>query len=140
MERLEECADAVGVLVDERIAADHAVADEERAPRDVLERGDFHRQCRSERRQQRDLDLERLLDGRATRKTEHQDVVDDHHLEVVPVVDLENRLRASSQRVRDQPVAVGGHSLIIPHVGLPGRGCRRVDAPTRRPGTVRSRG
>ena len=77
MERLEERADAVAVLVDERLATDHAVADEERVARDVLERGHINRERRSEHRQQHDLDLECLLDSGAPRKAEHPIVVDD---------------------------------------------------------------
>ena len=111
MERLEERADAVAVLVDERLATDHAVADEERVARDVLERGHINRERRSEHRQQHDLDLECLLDSGAPRKAEHPIVVDDRYLEVVPDVDLANRPRAASKRVCDQPPAVGGHSL-----------------------------
>ena len=110
MERLEERADAVGVLVDERLAADHAVADEERVARDVLERGHIHRQRRSERRQQHDLDLERLLDAGAPRKAEDPVVVDDRYLEVVADVDLDE---SSSGGVR-APLrsAAGGRSSL----------------------------
>ena len=111
MERIEKRMDAIGVVVDERLAADHAVADEQGVARDVLERGHIHRERRSEQREQHDLDLECLLDSGAPRKAEHPIVVDDRYLEVVPDVDLANRPRTVSERVRDQPPAVGGHSL-----------------------------
>ena len=107
---LEHCADAAGVLVDERLAADHAVADEERAARDVLERRHCDRKRGRERRQQRDLDLERLLDPGAPRKAEDPFVVDDHDLEVVAGVDLESRPRAAAERVGDLPVALVGQA------------------------------
>ncbi len=100
----------MGVLVDERLAVDHAVTDEERVARDVLERGDIHRKCRTKLRQQHDLDLESILDARAPRKAEHPVVVDYRYLEVVPVIDLENRLRVASKRASDQPVTVGCHT------------------------------
>ena len=106
VKRVEECAHAVGVLADERLTADHGVADEERVARDELERGHSHRERGRERRQQRDLDFERLLDAGAPREAEHPVVVDDRDLEVVPGVDLENRPRAASERVRDLPVAL----------------------------------
>ena len=113
MECFEECADAVAVLVDERPATDQAVADEQRFARDVLERGHVHRERRSERRQQRDLELERLLDGRASRKAEHPVVVDDRYLKVVPVVDLQNLPRTAPERVCDQPLAVRSHTRMV---------------------------
>ena len=106
VKRVEECAHAFGVLVDERLAADHPVADEERVARDVLERRHSHRERGRECRQQRDLELERLLDAGAPRKAEHPLVVDDRDLEVVAGVDLENRPRATSERVCDLPVAL----------------------------------
>jgi len=109
VECLEERADAVGVLVDERLAADQAVADEERIAGDELERGHVHRERTGEHRQQRDLELERLLDPGPPRKAEYPLVVDDRYLEVVSVVDLENRPRTTPKRVRDQQV-VGRHS------------------------------
>jgi hypothetical protein len=76
----------------------------------VLEAGHLHRQCRSECRQQHDLDLERLLDAGTPRKAEYPLLVDDRHLEVVAVVDLDNRRRAAAKRVCDQPAAVSRHS------------------------------
>ena len=106
VQSVEQCADAVGVLVDERLASDHAVADEERAARDVLEGGHGDRERSRQRRQQRDLDLERLLDPGAPRKAEDPVVVDEHDLEVVAGVDLESRPRAASERVGDERVAL----------------------------------
>lgn len=113
MKHLEERVDAVRVLVHERLAADQGIADEERVARNVLERGHVHRECRGEQRQQHDLQLERLLDACAARKAEYPVIVDDRHLEVVAVVDLQNRPRALPKRVRNQPVAFGNHSLIV---------------------------
>ena len=98
------------VLVDERLAADHAVPDEERAARDVLERRHVDRERGRERRQQRDLELERLLDAGAPRKAEHPLVVDDRDLEVVAGVDLEDRPRAAAERVCDLPAALVGQA------------------------------
>ena len=111
MERLEERADAVGVLIDERLATDHAIADESGLRETYSNEGTFTGSAGASARQQHDLELERLLDAGAPRKAEHPIVVDDHYLEVVADVDLENRPRAASKRVRDQPPAVGGHSL-----------------------------
>src|SRR5918912_2896926 len=113
MKRLQECTDAVGVLVHERLAADQAIADEERVARDVLETGNVHRQNRSEQRQQNDLEPERLLDAYAPRKPEYPVIVDDRYLEVVAVVDLQNPPRALPKCVRDQAVAIGNHPLIV---------------------------
>src|SRR5207245_1692190 len=113
MERLDERADAVGILVDEWLAADQAVADEEGVAGDVLERGYVHQERRSERRQQRDLELERLFDGGASRKAEHPVVVDDCYLKVVSVADLDDRPRAAPKRFCEQPVAVGSHSPMV---------------------------
>ena len=117
MERLQERADAVGVLIHERLAADQAIADEKRVARNVLERGHAHREGRGEQWQQHDLQPERLFDACAPRKAEHPVVVDDHYLEVVAVVDLHDRRRAPPERVRDQPVAVGNHSPIVSESG-----------------------
>jgi len=108
MQRVEERADAVGVVVDERLAADHGVADEERVARDVLERRHSDRERGRERRQQRDLELERLLDAGAPREAEHPLVVDDRDLEVVAGVDLQNRPRSASERVCDLRAALVG--------------------------------
>jgi GNAT superfamily N-acetyltransferase len=118
VERIEERADAFGVLVDERFAADQAVSDEERVAGDELERGNVHRERRSEHRQHRDLELERFLDPRPPRKAERPFVVDDRYLEVVSVVDLDDRPRTTPERVRDQTLAVGSHSPMVSDTNL----------------------
>ena len=110
VQRVEKCAHAVRVLVDERLAADHAVPDEERAARDVLERRHVDRERGRECRQQRDLELERLLDAGAPRKAEHPLVVDDRDFEVVAGVDLEDRPRAAAERFCDLPAALVGQA------------------------------
>ena len=117
MKRLQECVGAGGVLIHERLSANQAIADEERVARDVLERGHVDREHPGEQGQKHDLELERLLDACAPRKAEHPVIVDDRHLEVVAVVDLQNRPRALPKCVRDQPVAVGSHSLIVSESG-----------------------
>src|SRR3954447_21919792 len=99
VERFEERTDAFVVLVDERLAADQAVADEERIAGDELEEGHLHRERTGEHRQHRDLQPEGLLDPRPPRKAEHPLIVDDRYLEVVSVVDLENRPRTAPKRV-----------------------------------------
>ena len=109
MEGFEERSDAVGVLVHERLAPDEAIADEERLVRDVLERGHGHRKRGSERGQQHDLDLEGMLDTGTPGKAEDPFVVDDRYLEVVSLVDLDDRLRAVSEHLCDQAVPVGRH-------------------------------
>jgi hypothetical protein len=112
MERLEERADAVAVLVDERLAANHAVADEERLSRDVLESGARPPGPPGRAPAAARSPPRALLDAGAPRKAEHPLVVDDRDLEVVPLVDLDDRSRAASKRVCDQPVAVARHPVI----------------------------
>ena len=92
---------------------------------DVLERGYVHQERRSERRQQRDLELERLFDGGASRKAEHPVVVDDCYLKVVSVADLDDRPRAAPKRFCDQPVAVGSHSPMVSDTTATGDDFRR---------------
>ena len=113
VQRLEECPGAVGILADERVAPDEPVADEERVAGDILERRDVDRQRGSECRQYCDLELQRFLDPGAPREAKHPLVVDDRHLEVVAVVDLDDRPRVAPERVGDQPLAVGRHAQSI---------------------------
>ena len=122
MERVEERPHPVAVLVHERRAAKHAIGDEERLARDMLEDGHGHRQGRSEHRQQLDLELERLFDAGAPREAEHPLVVDDRHLEVVALVDPANRRRAASECVCDQARPVGRH---LPIAFIPRGSCQR---------------
>jgi GNAT superfamily N-acetyltransferase len=136
MERPEERADAFRILVDKRFPADLAVADEERVAGNEIERGHVHRERGSDRRQHRDLELERLLDPGPPRKAEHPFVVDDRHLEVVSVVDLKDRPRSAPKRVCDQTFAVGSHSPMVsdtnfgvyPHAVTEQIEIRRLDA------------
>ena len=91
MKRFQERADAVAVLVHECLTAYQPVADEKGVTADVLERGHVDRKRRGEQRQQHDLELDRLLDALTPRKAEYPLVVDDRHVEVVALVDLQNR-------------------------------------------------
>jgi hypothetical protein len=103
VERVEKAAHALTVLVHERLAPDQPVPDEEGVARDVLEAGNVHRQGGRERRQQCELELQRLLDAGAPREAEDPLVVHDRDLEVVAGVDLADRSRAAAERACDQP-------------------------------------
>ena len=72
----------------------------------MLGRGHVHRQRRSKRREEDDLEFECLLDSRAPREAEDPVLVGDRDLEVVAVVDLDDRRRAAAERACDQPPAV----------------------------------
>lgn len=113
MKRVEELSDPLAVLVDERLSADDAVADEERIAGDVFERWHEYWERGSKRRQQHGLELERFLDAGPTWKSEHPVVVDDGYLEVVPDVDFENRQRFAPERFCDEPLSLRSHLPIV---------------------------
>ena len=113
MERLEERTDSFSVLIDERLSADQAVANEQRVSRDELEPRYVHRKHLGKGGQHCDLELERFLDAGAPRKAEHPLVVDDRNLKVVPVVDVENRRWGVSECVSDQFLAIASHGLML---------------------------
>ena len=109
MQRIEERTDSSGVLVDERLADDQGITDEERRARHVLEPRHLDRQSIPQGREKNDLDLECRLDHRASRKAKRPGIVCDHNLEIEAFVDLDERVGLVAERGGDQLSPLRSH-------------------------------
>src|SRR5262245_17821801 len=113
MERVEKCTDPFGILVDEWLTTDQAVADEQRVPRDELEGRHLHGERVGDRWQHCDFELERCLDASTAWKAEDPLVVDDRDVRVPALLDIDDSRRGASERVGDQLLANASHALIV---------------------------